>query len=92
MDVPKTPRIQLIGNGIISGMLAIGVTALFGGKLARPSIGAVVIFFAASWGLLYLICDWVFVTRPKQVRKNVPITSNELRRRQKRFWDSLPPQ
>jgi hypothetical protein len=90
MSASKIPRIQRIGNGIISGMLAIGVTAVFGIKLDRPPLAAILVFFAASWGLIYLAWDWFFVTRPKQVKKNVPITSKEWRRRQKQFYDNLP--
>jgi ammonia channel protein AmtB len=90
MDGPKTSRIERIGCGIFSGMFAIGLTAMFGAKMARPSLTAVVVFFAASWGLIYLLWEWVFITRPQQVRKNVPITSKEWKRRQKGFYDSLP--
>jgi len=90
MDGPKTPRVKRIGIGVISGTLAIGPAAIFGFKMARPSIAAVVVFFAASWGLIYLLWEWLFITRVQQVQKNVPITSAELRRRRKRFFDSLP--
>jgi hypothetical protein len=90
MDGPKTPRIERIGAGVISGTLAIGPTAIFGVKMARPSIAAIIVFFAASCGVIYLVWEWIFITRPQQVKKNVPITSAELRRRRKRFFDSLP--
>ena len=90
MNGAKTPRIQRIGNAIICGMLAVGVAAIFGAKLGHPSLAAVLVFFAASWGLLYLLWDWLFIVRPEQVKRNVPITSEERRRRLKRFFDSLP--
>jgi hypothetical protein len=90
MRASKTPRIQRIGNGIISAMLAIGVTTLFGAKSGRPSLAAILVFFVAAWGLFYMLWGWVFVTRPREVKKNVPITSKEWRRRQKQFYDNLP--
>jgi hypothetical protein len=90
MDGPKTPRIERIGCGVMSGTLAIGVTVLFGAKLVHPSPAILLIFFAASWGLIYLLWEWAFITRPRQVRKNVPITSKEWRRRLKQFYDNLP--
>ncbi len=92
MESPKIPRIERMGYGIISGSLAIGLTALFAAKLTWGPLAILfsLIFFAASWGLLFLLWNWVFVTRPKRVKKNVPITSNEWRRRQKQFYDNLP--
>jgi hypothetical protein len=89
MDSPKTPRMQRIGTVVISGMLAIGSAGIFGAKMAHPSLVGIVVFFAASWGLIYLLWEWLFITRPRQVEKNVPITSTELRRRRKHFFDSL---
>ena len=50
-------KLQRIGNGIISGMFAGGVAAVFGAKMAHPSIGIIIVFFAAAWGVLYLIWD-----------------------------------
>jgi CHASE2 domain-containing sensor protein len=99
MSSSKTPRIERVGNAVFSGALAMGATALFGAKLTHTganltytSVIAIVVFYAASWGLLYLLWDWIFVTRPKQVKKNVPITSKEWQRRQKQFYDNLPRQ
>ena len=99
MSGPKTLRIQRVGNAAFSGALAMGATAGIGGrltnggsKLTYSSVIALLVFFAAFWGLLYLLLDWIFITRPKQVKKNVPITSKEWQRRQKQFYDNLPRQ
>ena len=90
MDKQKTPRIQHVGYAVITGMLALGVAAMFGVKMAHPSVAPILAFFLAAWGVIYIVGDWFFVTRPQQVKKNVPIPGAELRLRQKRFFDNLP--
>ena len=90
MDSPRTPRIARMGIAIITGMFSIGLAAMFGARMAHPSLVIIVAFFVASWGVIYLLWEWVFITRTEQVSKNVPISGAELRRRRKRFFDSLP--
>jgi len=48
------------------------------------------IIFAASNAGCYLIWNWVFFVRPAELKKRLPITGEELRRKRKEFYDSLP--
>ena len=38
----------------------------------------------------YFVWNWVFYERPAELEKKLPITSKELRRRKKEFYDSPP--
>lgn len=38
----------------------------------------------------YFVWNWFFYERPAELEKKLPITSKELRRRKKEFYDSLP--
>jgi hypothetical protein len=37
-----------------------------------------------------LVWNWVFFVRPAELKKKLPITGEELRRKRKEFYDSLP--
>ena len=93
VDIRKIAGMKRVALIVFSGVLALAVSVGFGASLVvRPLLVALfsLIFFAASWGLFYLFWEWLLVTRPNQVRKNVPITSAEWRRRQKQLYNNLP--
>jgi hypothetical protein len=90
MNGQKTPRVHRIGYGILSFFFAGGVTVVFN-VLLNPSIFLILpVVFVTLWSGIYLFLDWLFVQRPERVKKNVPTTSEEWRRKQKDFYDSLP--
>jgi hypothetical protein len=43
-------------------------------------------------GGFYLVATWVMVDRPVELKKKIPISGKELRRRQKIFYDWLASQ
>ena len=87
MQSPKSA--WRIANAIVSCALSIGITAMFDVRFG-PHVLALPAVFVAFWSALFLLLEWLFITRPEEVKKNVPITSKEWRRRQKRFYDSFP--
>jgi hypothetical protein len=52
--------------------------------------GAVLSIFLAAWVASYFVGHWVMVERPAELRKKYPLSSKELRRRDKEFYDNLP--
>jgi hypothetical protein len=87
MQSPKSVR--RVANAIIAVALSTGVTAMFDVRFSPPVLVLPAVF-VAFWSALFLFLEWLFITRPEEVKKNVPITSKEWRRRQKRFYDNLP--
>jgi len=55
-----------------------------------PPLLVLPVVFMVFWSGFIIFLDWLFVTRREAVKKHLPITSNEWRRRQKRFYDNLP--
>jgi hypothetical protein len=73
---------------------AVAVTFVISGfnpiLLVRSSGVALFIIFVASYAGCYLVWNWVFFVRPAELKKKLPITGEELRRKRKEFYDSLP--
>ncbi len=53
----------------------------------RP--GTVVSVFLVAWVASYFVGYWIMIERPAELRKKLPTSSKELRRRTKEFYDSL---
>jgi hypothetical protein len=51
---------------------------------------SVLLIFVGLCVVFYFVWIWVFYERPAELEKKVPISSKELRRRKKEFYDSLP--
>jgi hypothetical protein len=54
----------------------------------RP--GAVFVIFLGACIACYLVWNWIFFERAAELEKRIPISSKELRRRTKEFYDNLP--
>ena len=52
--------------------------------------GALFIVFGAFSVAFYFLWIWVFVVRPVELAKKLPISGSELRRKRQEFYDSLP--
>ena len=83
------------GSVVIAIPLAFGaaliVWKLSFWRLISPTLGIISFVVTATVFafVFYAIVEW-YLNRPDQLRKKIPITSKELRRRTKRFYDSLP--
>jgi hypothetical protein len=71
---------------------AVVVTFVISGfnPILRSSGVARFIIFVASYAGCYLVWNWVFFLRPAELKKKLPTTGEELRRKRKEFYDSLP--
>jgi hypothetical protein len=85
----STQNAWRITNAVAAAALSLGITAMVEVRL-RLHLLALPIVFVVAWSLFFLFLDSLFVRRAERVKKNVPITSKERGRRQKRFYDSLP--
>lgn len=54
----------------------------------RP--GVVLSIFLLAWVASYFVGHWIMLERPAELRKKYPVSSKELRRRDKEFYDNLP--
>ena len=60
-------------------------------RVISPTLGIIVFAFSAiGFALAFYWILELYLNRPDELRKKIPITSKELRRRTKRFYDSLP--
>jgi hypothetical protein len=79
-----------VGVGICSLAPAMFVTLLIG-RLSSPlKGGALFLIFVGAYLASYSVWNWVFFERPAELNKKMPISSKELRRRTKEFYDNLP--
>jgi hypothetical protein len=84
--------LQRIGMWVWALASAVAVTFVISGfnPILRSSGVARFIIFVASYAGCYLVWNWVFFVRPAELKKKLPITGEELRRKRKEFYDSLP--
>lgn len=84
--------LQRIGVGVVALPLATIVTAVFGhvGGGVLSSRAVLCIIFVTSYAACYLVWNWIFFARSAELRKRLPITGVELRRKRKEFYDNLP--
>ena len=47
------------------------------------------VIFVAMWILFRIVWGWVFFQRRAELDKKIPVSSKELRKRKKEFFDSL---
>jgi hypothetical protein len=88
MIEPKRSLLQQIGIALCALPFAALVTVVFRtSSQFRPILGIV---FVVAYCVSYLVLYWVFFTRPEYLRKKLPISSKELQRRTKEFYENLP--
>ena len=99
MLTPKKPDWEIsmrqAGSVVLAVPLALGVALIVWKvsfwRLVSPILGR--IFFVVAAIVLavvfYSILEWYW-NRPGQLAKRIPISSKEVRRRTRRFYDSLP--
>jgi hypothetical protein len=82
-------------NGARAGRIFVAViTTIFvmvWGPLLLAKLGAIraLLIISTFAGGFYLVGTWVMVDRPAELKKKIPISSKELRRRTKLFYDWL---
>ena len=99
MITPKKPDWEITtrhaGNVVLAVPLALGVALIVWKlsfwRLVSSTLGH--IFFVVAAIVLavvfYSMLEWYW-NRPSQLAKRIPISSKELRRRKKQFYDNLP--
>ena len=92
MPGPKTPPkrslLQRIGACLCGLPFAVFVTvALDQNPKFHPIIWVV---FIGAFCVSALVMDWLFFARTEELRKKLPISSKELQRKTKEFYDNLP--
>ena len=64
-------------------------TVAFGMLIPQVRFGLLVLLFIALWAVFVLAWHWLVFVRLEELDKKIPLSSNELRRRKKEFFDSL---
>ncbi len=80
-------RIGTAMQAILYAVLVTGIVWRFNPTLPY---GALVLIFVGFCIALYFLWIWVFVERPAELAKKLPISSKELRRKRQEFYDNLP--
>jgi hypothetical protein len=52
--------------------------------------GIVLSVFLITWVASCFVGHWIMLERPDELRKKYPISSKELRRKNREFYDNLP--
>jgi phosphate/sulfate permease len=99
MITPKKPDWQItmlhVGTVVLVVPLAVGVALIVWKlsfwRLISSTLGLIFFTVAAIVFavVFYSILEWYW-NRPAQLSKRIPISSKELRRRTKQFYDDLP--
>jgi hypothetical protein len=97
---PEKPRWQSsvlsVGTAIQTALIAAGFALIiwrrFIWRQLSPTFGFAVIFliFVVLALAFYVLWIWVFFEHPTEIAKKLPISSKELRRKKKEFFDNLP--
>jgi hypothetical protein len=94
MTKPKKPgwrsQIRPIGTAmyaIASAFLTVIAVWQFH---ASARVLPVLLIFVGLCVMFYFVWYWVFYERPAELEKRLPVSSKELRRRKKEFFENLP--
>ena len=85
-----------VGTAIQTTAIAAGVALLIWryllSQLLSRAIGFGILFliFLGLAVAFYVLWMWIFFEHPAEIAEELPISSQELRRKRKRFFDSLP--
>jgi hypothetical protein len=96
---PEKPRWQSsvlsVGTAILSALFSAGFSLMIWKRFIwqlSPTFGFAVLFliFVVLAGAFYVLVMWFFFEHPGEIAKKLPVSSSELRRKQKEFFDNLP--
>jgi hypothetical protein len=79
-----------VGAAMQAMMYAAVVTLIVWRFNPTLHFGALFLIFAGFSVAFYFLWIWVFVERPAELAKKLPISGKELRRKRQEFYDSLP--
>jgi hypothetical protein len=88
MTEPRRSLLQRVGLCLTALPFAVFVTVMF--SIGHRSIPALLAMLVASFCASVLVMKWAFFTRPEELKRKLPISSKELRRKAKEFYDNLP--
>jgi hypothetical protein len=88
MTGPKRLLLHRIGIILLALPFAVPVTFAFS-RNSHPYPILPVVFVAPLCASI-LVLNWVFFTGPERLKKKLPISSKELHRRKREFFDKLP--
>ena len=83
------PRVQRIGAWLYALAFAVLTIVAFGGLYPHFRARALLVAFFALWILFSFVWRWVFFERGPELDKKIPLSSKELRRRKKAYFDDL---
>jgi hypothetical protein len=83
------PRVQRVGAWLYALGSAALTIAVFGGLYPAFRPRSLLIVFLVLWILFSFVWRWVFFERGPELNKKIPVTSRELRRREKEYFDDL---
>jgi hypothetical protein len=86
MHGESKPLVQRLGSWLYA--LASAVLALVA---FHPNVRPIflLVIFVPMWLLFRIVWGWIFFQRRAELDKKIPVTSRELRKRKKEFFDSL---
>jgi hypothetical protein len=84
----RTQGFTRIGSGL-TAILYAGFVTLIVQQLCHLRVMPVVLSFAILWIGFYRAGIWAYIDRPTELRKKLPITGDEVRRRREAFYNWL---
>jgi len=83
------PRVQRVGAWLYALGSAVLTVVAFGGLYPDFRPRFLLIAFLVLWILFSFGWRWVFFERGPELDKKIPVSSKELRRRKKEYFDDL---
>ena len=83
------PRVQRVGAWLYALGSAVLTIVAFGGLYPDFRPRFLLIAFLVLWILFSFAWRWVFFERGPELDKKIPVSSKELRRRKKEYFDDL---
>jgi len=79
-----------VGAAMQAMLYAVVVTLIVWRFNPTLGFGALFLIVAVFSVAFYFLWIWVFVERPAELAKKLPLSGKELRRKRQEFYDSLP--
>ena len=83
------PRVQRVAAWLYALSSAALTVGAFGGLYPSFRPRSLLIVFLVLWILFSFVWRWVFFERGPELKKRIPVSSKELRRRKKEYFDDL---
>jgi hypothetical protein len=83
------PRVQRVGAWLYALFSAALTIAAFGGLYPNFRPRSLLIVFLVLWILFSFVWRWVFFERGPELKNKIPVSSKELRKRKKEYFDDL---